>query len=154
MWIGLFKKETIVLPHKASDVAAKLWWVTKSPHIPRESGPTLLFNGWVDEMDFEVSRIITHPENYLPVITGKIEATSTGTIIFIQYHLFFSTLMFLCFSSAFCLLFGVFLMALRHSYFYGGATLFLGLVNYTIAMANFNLQVRKSREVLYELLVS
>jgi hypothetical protein len=57
--------------------------------------------------------MITHPDNFLPLIVGKIEATSKGSILFITYRMFPSTLFYLSFLCLMLLLASLFFSGSR-----------------------------------------
>lgn len=120
----------------------------KGVEYPETVEENFLFNGWVKETRFRISRKVRHPENFLPIIIGDIEGTSTGSILFIRYRLFFSSALFLIFWSAISLLLCLFFLLVHKQYIYAFIALSLGILNYVIATKNFHLQIRSSRRTL------
>lgn len=149
-------QETLVLPYSGEETAMRLRKYTrpleKGVEYPVSVERNFLFNGWVKENGFRLSRKIKYPENFLPLIIGRIESTSTGSILFIQYRLFFSSGMFLAFWSIISLLFSLFFLVFHINYLYASVILVLGFLNYVIVIKNFHLQIRSSRKALNEAL--
>ena len=149
-------QETLVIPWSGADTHRKLRQATRPLEIgvdyPDAVERKFLFNGWVKENRFRISRKIQHPENFLPLIVGRIEGTSTGSILFIRYRLFFGSALFLVFWSIISILLCLFFLIFYQKYIYSAVSLSLGIFNYVIATKNFHLQIRSSRRVLNEAL--
>lgn len=149
-------QETLVIPWSGEETVRKLKQATrpleKGVDYPDEIEKGFLFNGWVKENRFRVSRKIKHPENFLPLIIGRVEGTSAGSILFVQYNLFFSSALFLVFWSVITILLSLFFLFLEKNFIYAAAAGTLGLLNYIIATKNFHLQIRSSRQALNEAL--
>ena len=149
-------QETLVLPWSMEDTAMRLRALTrpldKGYEYPEEMERGFLFNGWVKKNQFSISRKINHPESCLPLIIGRIEGTSAGSILFVRYRLFASSAMFLIFWSIISLLFGLFFIFAHVNYLYSAVIFGLGILNYIIAVKNFHLQIRSSRKALNEAL--
>lgn len=145
-------EETLVLPFHLEETSRKIRLATrpleKDVEYPETVEERFLFNGWVKENRFRISRKVRHPENFLPIIIGEMEGTSTGSILFIRYRLFFSSALFLVFWSLISLLFCFFLLFIREQYLYGALAGTLGILNYVVATKNFHLQIRSSRQAL------
>lgn len=148
-----FHSETIVLPYDAREVADKLWKITypisEGEEIPDRQRKTFKFNGWVKNEKFRISRQIKAPENFLPIICGTIEATSSGSILLVRYKMFFSSKVFLIFWSITTLLITLFFLISYKIYIYAFLSFSIGIVNYAIAIVNFNIQVKKSKIALH-----
>ena len=154
MQLPTSKSETIVMPLSAQEVEKKLYLVTKPPSVADSAyvPSKAIFNGIVKEKTFIISTIITHPDNYNPLISGAIESTSVGCIIFIKYELFFSSRMFLTFWSIISLCLCLFLVFVLKAYAYGSTALIAGILNYTIVALNFRKRVFRCRSLLLETL--
>ncbi len=147
-------RETIVLPFSAREVYERIWKSVK----PIEEGfltfddpdTQFLFNGWVKQDKFSISLKIARPQNFLPVITGTIEETSTGSIIFVKYRMFPVSKAFLLFWSVITLLIALF-FGYVDRYVFAAVSVCLGVSNYAVAAANFSIQVRRSSRVLRSL---
>lgn len=150
------KRETIVLPFSAEEVEKKLWFhifpIKPGETMPDKRDELFLLNGWIKDRKFKVSRKLRSPENFLPMMQGSIEETSRGSLLFIQYNLFFSSIFFLIFWSVITLFMTFFFIYFYGILLYGVISLLLGVGNYVVAVANFNIQARKSRAVLEEIL--
>ncbi len=146
--------ETLVLPYDEREVFRKLWKVTK-PSRPEEPVPDVpehhfLFNGWVRQDRFRLSRVIVRPNNFLPVLDGKLEGTSKGTLVFLRYHLFFATVVFLVFWSVVTVLVALYFYHFEQIYLYAAISLLSGIANYVIAVLNFKKQVAISSRMFKE----
>lgn len=145
-------EETLVLPFQLEETRRKIRLATrpleKDVEYPETVEEQFLFNGWVKENRFRISRKVRHPENFLPIIIGEVEGTSAGSILFIRYRLFFSSALFLVFWSVLSLLFCLFFLLIREQYLYGALAGALGSLNYVVATKNFHLQIRSSRQAL------
>jgi hypothetical protein len=151
-----FSRETLVSNHSAEELYRKLWQVTKPvrsekwmPDVPEQD---FKFNGWVKGDRFRLSRKIKRANNFLPIMSGRIETTSMGSIIFINYQLFFSTTVFLVFWSAITLLFSLYFFVYEQIYINAAASLLLGIVNYVVAVMNFKKEVRISSRYIQEVI--
>ena len=142
------------LPARA--VTRRLDAVTQRPEaqerLPTASDKSLVFNGRVEERSFRLSRKITRPNNFLPFITGEVEATSHGCLLFIRYRLFTMTIAFLVFWLLVTFGFGVYLARYEQLYHYAALSVGVGVVNYVVALLNFKKQVAISRRLLREVL--
>ncbi len=119
------------------------------PDIPEQD---FRFNGWVEEGRFRLSRKIRRANNFLPIMSGRIEATSMGSIVFIRYRLFFSTTVFLVFWSAITLLFALYFFVYEQIYINAAVSLLLGVANYVVTIMNFKKEVRISSLSIQEVI--
>lgn len=148
------KSETLVLPITAPQVMSRLSSKTQPARLS-ESDPgqqKILFNGFIEHDSFKISRKVSYPQNYLPLIKGRLEGSSRGCILFLQYNLFFSSLMFFSFWTVMTLLIGMFFIFINKEYTYAIVAFASGAVNYTVTVLNFNKQVKLSRQALDEAL--
>ncbi len=153
-----FRSETIVLAHDAREVNSRLIKVIKPLESngeqipPQEKTSSYLFNGILKEDRFTISKIIKQPENFLPLISGRIEPTSAGCIIFLKYRMFFSTNLFLGFWSVVTFLMTLLFVIGYSNYLYATVCFGFGIANYSIAIANFNAQIKQSKRLLHKVL--
>jgi len=141
------ENETLVLPYPGEEAFQRIRRATRplEPYLPLSvQEETFRFNGVVEEDEFRISRKITRPNSFLPVITGKVAPTSKGCIVFLSYRLFSSTLLFIGFWSLLTLLIALYFFLYEKLYSYGALALALGIANYTIALLNFRKQVKIS----------
>lgn len=118
----------------------------------REKPSTKTFQGKIDRYRFLISRRIPSPNNFVPLIKGRIEATSKGCIIFLNYRLYRSAVMFLIFSLIMCVSIGTLFLILEESYKYAIISYGLAMVNYLITLLSFNRELSTSREKLMNIL--
>ncbi len=153
-----YQQETYVLPYAAEEVLNRMRLYTrpieKGFEYSRTDESRFLFNGIVSGNGFRISRRITRPENFLPLLVGKQEATSVGCLLFVSYRLFFSTTLFLVFWSVVCLLLTLFFLIYHEAWLYASIAFGVGCVQYVIAVKNFNWQVKRSRQLLEKVLFS
>ena len=153
------KRETIVLPFEAEEVERQLITFVKplknmgAPAIEKKSGK-FFFNGYVKGRKFSISRVIKIPQNFLPLIVGKIEATSMGCIIFIHYRLFNSPILFMSIWIGICIFIAIAFAFVLGKTNYSILALLFAAINYIVALKNFSLQLRRSKEDLDILLRS
>ncbi|MGK7394991.1 MAG: hypothetical protein ACNS62_10475 [Candidatus Cyclobacteriaceae bacterium M3_2C_046] len=153
-----YKKETLVLPHEAGQLENLLVRYVKparqmsSPPLGSGKSSEAIFNGCIAEGKFRISMIIKVPQNFLPLITGRIEATSRGCLVFLHYQLFYSTLLFIMMWSIICLMMALLFFLAYKIYLYGIIALIAGLINYGIALVNFNMYYKRSRLALLTLI--
>ena len=155
MWGWPTEQETLVLPVSAGEAAHRLREATQSSddREPSSIGHSdFVFNGQVKKRSFRLSRKITRPNNFLPFITGQIESTSQGCLLFVQYRLFTMTTAFLVFWLIVTLGFGFFLARYERLYHYAALSIGVGIVNYVVAVLNFKKQVTISRRLLREVI--
>lgn len=115
-------------------------------------GSKVRFNGMIGQEGFRISKVITRGDTFLPLITGEVEATPRGSIIFLRYRLFPGAIFFLAFWSLVLLAFSAFYLFLVGNMVYGLICLGLAVLNYALGMFFFNRQVKASREVFHELI--
>lgn len=147
-----FYQQTIVLPYEASETTARLIKtirpLEKEVEYSEENEMEFLFNGWLKSGRFRISRKIEHPENFLPLMSGRIEGTSVGSILFVRYRMFSSVIIFLVFWSVISLLMSLFFLLVHQETLYAIISFSLGIINYIIASKSFFLQVRSSQKAL------
>jgi hypothetical protein len=147
-----YRHETIILPYPSEEAIARLRPLTrpvdKGYAYRTEDERRFLFNGILKKSSFRISRRILKPENFLPLVVGQLENTSVGSLLFVRYRLFFSTAMYLVFWSAVCLLLSLFFLIYHEAWLYASVAFGIGCVQYIIAVKNFSLQVRRSRQDL------
>ncbi|MDF9800419.1 hypothetical protein OKW21_005682 [Catalinimonas alkaloidigena] len=149
-------RETIVSSYEAQQLSERLWNVTEPTRsgewMPDVRDEALYFNGWVKKEHFKLSRKVSRANNFLPMISGKIESSSMGSIVFIRYRLFMWTLSFLIFWSVLTGVFALYFFIYERIYINAIFSLLLGVANYVIAILNFHKQVKLSSRILHEVL--
>lgn len=159
MYLLPFRSETFVSPLSKEVVQSKLARVTRPTlekghkgGIDFRLGTQSLFNGQVGEGTFSISRVLRKGDTFLPLISGKVEPTPRGSLIFLRYSMFPSARLFLLFWT-------LILLALAVAYSMGLQQVGKGLVcfalsgfNYGLALFFFHRQVRRSRELFLEVI--
>jgi hypothetical protein len=150
--ISLFpqKSITLVLPIPLKDVVMRLEKVAIRPQdVPQQYTPLM---GWVKGEDFQVALSSRRPNGFAPVATGRIDQTSTGCLIFLNYRLLPSTRFYLAFWSLMTTFSGI-AMAVYYKNFLLWLASFCVLVfiNGT-AWANFYLHLKTLHDTLLKAL--
>jgi hypothetical protein len=143
------RNETIVTPLRAEEVEQRFARATNNS-LP--ANREYLFSGWVKENRFVVSLKVTRPNNYLPRVSGQIESTSTGSILFLRSQLFPTTKMFMVFWFLFIILAGLVIGFQSKNWLYllGGFAL-IGFI-YWVVWSNFTIQYRLTRKAIEQVL--
>jgi hypothetical protein len=158
MYLLPFRSETLVSPLSKEVVQSKLARVTRPTLEKGHKGGIdvrlgqSLFNGQVGEGTFSISRVLRKGDTFLPLLSGRVEATPRGSLIFLRYSMFPSARLFLLFWT-------LILLALAMAYSMGLQQVGKGLVcfalsglNYGLALFFFHRQVRRSRELFLEVI--
>lgn len=110
----------------------------------------ILFTGYVLSDRFRVSLKITKPNNFLPLVKGTIESSSSGSIVFMTYSLFPSTKVFMIFWLLFSLVAGLLVTHQQSLYLVTIPIVIITLILW-VAWANFRIQVRLTREAFRQI---
>lgn len=116
---------------------------------PEASEP---FMGTVGQREFNITRILNRPENFMPLVQGRIEDAGEGSIIFIKYTLQFSSRMFVAFWSVTTFFFAIFLWFLQSEPLLGLVSMAAMILNILITHVNFRRQLNITRKLLYQIL--
>ena len=143
--------ETLVLPLSADEMFRKFSNVT-SNDLASAHDPSILFSGWVKEDRFRISLKVSRPNNFLALIKGRIESTSSGCLIFIDYQLFPTTKLFVSFWLLLTCLFSIAVGFRYSSFWYSLGGLAIAICIYLITWSNFNLQLNMARTELLKVL--
>jgi len=145
--------ETVVLPLDADEVSEIL--IRNTNTIKSESeGSSKKFQGEISKRKFRINEKLGRPDNFLPIIKGKIEPTSKGCIIFTNYNLMFSTAVFVSFWTIVTLLLALLFLFQYEQVIYAAISLVVCLVNYLFTANLFHRKVRISKDVFYSLFTS
>lgn len=151
-----YQHSILVLPFTAQEIKVKLSQTVKTyseeEYLLKKPADMFAFNGWVKENKFRISRRITHAENFLPLISGKIEPTSKGSIVFITYRIFPSVLFTMAFLCLMLLLAASFYFITHKDWLTGSFMFLVTLGIYIISMLDFNQKVKVSKSLLERIL--
>ncbi len=144
--------ETIVLPRKAADFRELLASATSNKPFIQTDEKQLLFNGWVRQEKFRISLRITRPNHYVPLVIGRIESSSSGSILMIDYKLFPTTRILMTLWTILLILGGLFVsLQSQNIAFLLAAAGIISLIQF-IVWSNFRLQLKPTRQKLHTLL--
>lgn len=147
--------KVVVLPCSASMVSFQLRKYTikpsEHPVNRHQQVGDKLFSGTITEEAFTLSKIIKSPNVFIPVVKGKIEATRTGSVVFLNFNMLKSPIMLLVFWTILCFLMAVFFFFVQDMPYYAVFSLFFVFFNYTIAIVNFNKEVEHTHKLLLEI---
>ncbi|QCK13671.1 hypothetical protein [Mangrovivirga cuniculi] len=154
--MGVFpaKNETLVSSYNIEEVVSILNKRTHNIKYEEVDGSSasFLFQGVIGKNSFRISKKTVKPENFNPILIGKIEATSHGSILFLKYRLMPSTKMFFAFWTTMALALGFYFLFAKENILHAGFAFLLGLGNYLITVVNFNMHSQKARKALSRVL--
>ncbi len=147
-----YQNSILVLPFSADAIEFKLRQKIKPlpdgfSHVS-PADKSYLFNGTIADYKFRISKQISHADNFLPLIVGKIESSSKGSILFITYRMFPSTLLFMGFFSLMLLLAALFFLLVEKNWSTSLFLFFILVGIYIISVLDFNHKVKISRTLL------
>ncbi len=146
---------TMVLPFPARNVVHAIHerthptGVMVPPHAMPLQG--YWFRGEVVQNQFWLSPKVEHFHSYMPVVSGRVERTPHGSIVFMEYRLFRSTQFFMVAWSLvtlFCVLLFTFGVP-RTNLALMSATLLI--TNYLVAFASFTQHVKRTQALFNQL---
>lgn len=147
--------ETLVSALTKEEVLGHLIRVTREVNFldaRTQQDPKIRFNGMIGQEGFRISRTIKRGDSFLPLMTGEVESTPRGCIIFVKYSLFPTTVLFLIFWSVVLLAFAAYYFFGVQNINYGSICIALAALNYALGIFFFQRQVKASREVFHELI--
>lgn len=145
------KRHTIVSELSKRDVLVRLQNYTQevnSEYITEKP----LFNGKVGADGFRVSAVINTPQNSLPLIIGKVEATKLGCIIFLQLSLFPAAILYLRISSSLAFFLAMIFLILSGWVTAGLVSLGIALLNYLVVTLSFHQKCKEAIRAIENLL--
>lgn len=153
-----FQNRTLVLSCSADEALRRLKnsvvEMDKKEYNPKEKAEDdTEFNGWFSDYTFRLSKRIAHPDNFIPIVDGHIESTSSGSILFVNFKLFFSSLLMVSLWTILSILLAIFFLFVYHQVIYASIAIVVGLVQYFVVTLNFNRQVVKTWMALKSVLV-
>ena len=151
-----YHTETLVSVLSKKEVLGHLMRVTREVNFLDSRTQVLpdgiKFNGMIGQEGFRISRVVRRGETFLPLVRGEVEETPRGSIIFLKFQLFPTTVFFLAFWSIILLAFSAFYFFVIQNFNYGLLCLGLGVVNYLLGMFFFHRQVKMTRGVFHDLI--
>ena len=144
------KTKTLVVPLTAHEVLIRLDKATNPPdESPNKFTPLM---GRVGEDRFQLALRARRPNGFVPIATGKIEKTSNGCLIFVNYTLMPSTRFYLLFCSLVIMLLGALTAFYSKNILLSLVALASVALIHLIAWANFKLHRKPLHNTLLEVL--
>jgi hypothetical protein len=150
-----YHSETLVSALSKKEILGHLIRVTREVNYLDSrtlQDSTIKFNGMIGQEGFRISKVINRGDTFLPLITGEVETTPRGSIIFMRYRLFPGAVFFLIFWSLVLLAFSIFYFVGDKNFTYGFICLGLACLNYLLCVFFFHRQIKAARELFCELL--
>jgi hypothetical protein len=141
--------ETFVLTLSSDEVMRRIHDVTS---MTVETDRPIFFNGWVKGERFKIALRHKRPSSYNPLISGRAEGTSQGTILFMRYQLMPNLKLMLMFWLMLIAL-GSLIISFQYKnilYLLGGVG--VNALLYWIVRSNFQLQRQEARRALLRVL--
>lgn len=142
------KEETLVVAHEWDTVLERLAIELQKPVQP---GLPSSLSGWIKEDQFGVTLKVQRFNAFMPLVSGRIEPTSKGCILFLRYSLLPANRFFLSFWTFFLILAGI-LLILFDDEMLGNACILMVFLIHAIAWANFKLHLKVTRTILLKCL--
>ncbi len=142
--------ETHVIPHDFELVSSRLEAVigrqVTISEVPR------LIDGWLKDDKFQLTLRTRRQQLFVPLVNGRIESSSKGSLVFIDYALFPATKMLLTFWSVVLPLLAIVFYAGYGKAGTSSALLLFTVAIHIIAVLNFRFHVRIAKQMLRDLL--
>ncbi|MEH0156318.1 hypothetical protein V6R21_19360 [Limibacter armeniacum] len=147
---------TLVLPFSAAEAKSRLEEATLPPGYKPEHGfeNFFQFNGIIKKDTFTFSRRIRTAQNFLPVVTGEIECSNPGSLVFVHFRMFESTKLYLYLGTLICLTLLVLFVFVKPNIVYASICLMMLVLNYLTTLLSFHRQVKITQQVIEEILFS
>jgi hypothetical protein len=112
----------------------------------------LYFNGKVELDSFNLSLLVEKADSFLPLIKGRMERTPMGSILFISYELFPSSLFFLIFWTIASFGLGLLFIGMEHKWIPALICFGICIGNYLFVLHHFKRKVAVSSTIFRKLL--
>lgn len=157
MYFLPYRSYTITSPYGKEENISLLEACTKKPKleddtvwIRNKNEPQKKFLGGIKESGFfTITPSVIHTQSYLPLITGEISQTKSGSIIFMKMKPLSGTLLIFLLAIGITLVSSFFFWKSDHLFYCIGFLIFLALT-YIVGIANFNMHAKRSYEQLLE----
>lgn len=154
------KSEMFLSPHGQDEIIRRMKLAVKPVKYQSFKNRSLgdieqeafLFNGKVGESGFAISQIVSRPNNFLPLIKGKIEGGNSGSLVHLEFSLFPSIKYFLVFWIVLMLLFSAISIAQNDDILTIIFPLIILIASYALILSRFNEAYLKSRKELMRLI--
>lgn len=143
--------ETLIVAHEWDVVLQRLTEVTSPPVLRRGDAPGVLA-GWLKDDRFQLAIRQRRPNSFMPIVDGKIDPTSSGCLIFLDYKLMPITRMYLLLWTGIALISGIFLSIHYKNIMVGLISLGIIALIHGIAWANFRIHQRPLHDIIFKVL--
>lgn len=139
-----YQERTLVSSYSKDEVISK---IARRTQILKDQmiTDTPLFNGNFTDGHFRISLFVRYSQNYLPLVRGRVEDTSLGSILFLELRLFPAAKLYLIISSLMSVMIGLVFLLLSGALEAALTAFFIGVANYLILAINFR---RKAKETI------
>lgn len=144
------ESETLVVSLNSEEIVQRLSEGINTTRIDR--GSPASFNGWVEDGRFELTVRLRRQQIFFPMVRGRIEKTSKGSLIFLTYKLFPGTRLLISFWTVVLPVVAIYLTAQYNNYLIGIICILFVAVVHIVARANFRLHLAGTRSILHRLL--
>ncbi|HZB13743.1 MAG TPA: hypothetical protein VE467_11965 [Chryseolinea sp.] len=145
------KNETLIVAHDWDVVLERLSEVT-ADQLNYEGKPPKKLAGWIKDDRFQLLIRQRRPNSFAPVVEGKIDPTSAGCLIYLQYRLMPMTRMYLVLWTILAFISGIFLAIYYGNFMVGLASIGTIALIHGIAWGNFNIHWKPLHDVIFKVL--
>jgi len=146
-----YRSETLILDSDCEEISRIIEMNTRQKGDGIEEG-NRVFRGVFSESGFKITLDIREHVNFIPLISGKLEKTSSGCLLFLSYQMLWGSLVMVAFWSLMAVLFSLFFIYIHNEPLYGWIALAVGFGNYIITLLSFNRMTKRGRRELMEIL--
>lgn len=140
--VSSLSKEEVILKIAGKTQIIDSEFITEKPY----------FNGHFHKRTFRLSLSVNYSQNYLPLVKGKVEDTSLGSIVFLKLRLFPAAKLYLIIFSAMSFLIALVFLLLSESLTGGIIALAIGVINYLLLTINFQRKAQETITTIQDLL--
>lgn len=161
MWLLPYFQETLVCSEGAESIWQRIQSHTQAPdqiqdtlvtaemvYLRRKLANQLIFRGILKKSAFYLQRNTPYPEHFNPLLIGRIEATSKGSILFVKYQLPGGVLFIFVLSTLIFLLVLMVFVFFQQNLVHSILALLFYVGSYTVMMLNFRQKLNISRKAL------
>jgi hypothetical protein len=145
--------ETLVVAHHSDEVLQRIMEVT-STRAMEIGEPSKILAGWVKEDRFQLIIRQRRPNSFMPMVEGRVDRTSTGCIVFLQYKLMAITRMYLLLWTVIAFISGTFLAIYYQQVLLGLGCVGIIVLIYAVAWANFKIHHQPLRAIIHKVMES
>ncbi|WKV13187.1 hypothetical protein [Marivirga harenae] len=154
------KSEMFLSPHGQEEIIRRMRLAVKPVKFQSFQNRSLesteedafLFNGKVSANGFAISQVVSRPNNFLPLIKGRIEGGDSGSLVNLEFGLFPSIKYFLIFWILLMLLFSTISIVQNDDILTIIFPLIILLASYALIISRFKDAYYKSRRELMRLI--